>query len=192
MVSTVQTSAPVQPAVQGTTTWAIDPSHSLVEFGVKHMMFATVKGRFAGVRGRIDLNEADPAQSSVEVEIDAASIDTRDEKRDAHLRSADFFDAESHPVLTFKSTRVEPAGPDKLRITGDLTIRGITREVTLDATVNGRGVTPWGNEVAGYSAETQINRKDYGLGWNAALESGGVLVGDTVKISIEVEAGKQA
>jgi polyisoprenoid-binding protein YceI len=188
VVSTVQ---PSIQGVQGTTTWAIDPSHSLVEFGVKHMMFATVKGRFTGVRGTINLDEADLSRSSVRVEIDAASIDTRDERRDAHLRSGDFFDAETYPVLTFKSTRVEPAGPDRLKVTGDLTIRGVTRQVTLDATINGRGVTPWGNEVAGYSAETQINRKDYGLNWNAALESGGVLVGDTVKIALEVEAGKQ-
>jgi len=174
------------------TVWQIDPSHSLVEFGVKHMMFTTVKGRFGGVTGRIVTEGETPVRGTVEVDIDVASVDTRDEKRDAHLRSADFFDAETYPTLRFRSRRVEPAGGDRFRLIGDLTIRDATKEVVLDATFNGRGTSPWGQEVAGYSATTTINRKDYGLGWNAALEGGGVLVGDEVTISLEVEASRQA
>jgi polyisoprenoid-binding protein YceI len=173
------------------TVWQIDPSHSAVEFGVKHMMFSTVKGRFGGVSGRIVVDGDDPATGRVEVEIEAASVDTRDGKRDAHLRSADFFDAENHPSLRFRSTRIEPVGGDRFRLVGDLTIRGVTKEVVLEATFNGRGTSPWGQEVAGYSAETAINRKDYGLTWSAPLESGGVLVGDDVKISLEIEASRQ-
>jgi len=175
----------------GTTTWAIDPVHSVVEFAVRHMMVSTVKGRFTDIRGTIRLDEDQLTQSSVEAEIVAASIDTRDPKRDAHLRSADFLDVEQYPNITFKSTRVEPKGKDRARIVGNLTIRGTTKEVTLDATLNGVGKTPFGTEVAGFSAETSLNRKDWGLNWNVALETGGVLVGDTVKITIEVEAVKQ-
>jgi polyisoprenoid-binding protein YceI len=171
------------------TTWTIDPKHSLVELSVKHMMFTTVKGRFADVSGTIVVDGANPADSSVEAEIAAASIDTREEQRDAHLRSADFLEVETYPTISFKSTRVEGTkGSDQLRVVGDLTIRGVTREVVLDATLNGRGKNPWGQEVAGFTAETTINRKDFGLNWNAALETGGLLVSDTVKILIEVQA----
>ncbi len=155
------------------------------------MMVATVKGRFTGVRGQIiDVGE-DPSRSSVQVEIDAASIHTGDEKRDAHLRSADFLDVENHPTVTFKSTRVEERGKDRLRVVGDLTIRGTSREVTLDTEFQGRGKNPWGKEVAGFSAQTEINRKDFGLNWNVALETGGVLVSDRVKIALEVEVVKE-
>ena len=184
--------ASIAPQVETPTIWQIDPAHTLVEFAVKHMMFATVKGRFGGVRGTIVEDAADPSRSSVEVEIEAASIDTRDEKRDAHLRSPDFLDVESYPTITFKSSRVEHAGRDRLRVVGDLTIHGTTREVVLDTTINGRGTTPFGQEVAGFTAETTINRRDFGLNWNVALEAGGVLVGDTVKILLEVEALKQS
>ncbi|MGH2530779.1 MAG: YceI family protein [Thermomicrobiales bacterium] len=177
-----------QPTTGTQTVYAIDPAHSLVEFSVKHMMFTTVKGRFADVSGRIAADEQNPANSSVEVTIDAASVDTRQEQRDAHLRSADFFDTETYPTITFRSTRVEPTGSDELKVYGDLTIHGVTREVALDTTFNGRGVNPWGAQVVGYSAATQINRKDFGLTYNAALETGGVLVGDTVKIALEIEA----
>lgn len=170
-----------------TTTWTIDPSHSVVEFSVKHMMFATVKGRFTEVSGAINLDSENVANSSVDVTIGAASIDTRDEKRDEHLRSADFFDVETFPSLTFKSTSVEARGSD-LKVTGDLTIHGVTRQVVLDTELNGQGANPWGQQVISYSASTRINRKDYGLNWNTALESGGVLVSDEVKISIEIEA----
>ena len=177
----------------GTSTWAIDPGHTLVEFSGRHMMVTTVKGRFKDVRGTLVIDEADPARSSVEVEIGAASLDTGNEQRDNHLKSPDFLEVERYPTITFKSTRVEPGdGANRFRVIGDLTIRGVTREVVLDATFNGRGTNPWGQEVAGYSAETEINRKDYGVEWNAALEGGGFLVGETVKIALEIEAAKQA
>ena len=183
--------ASIAPQVETPTIWQIDPAHTLIEFAVKHMMFATVKGHFGSVNGTIVEDAADPSRSSVEVEIDAASIDTREEKRDAHLRSPDFLDVQNYPTITFKSSRVERAGQDRLRVVGDLTIHGTTREVVLDTTINGRGTNPFGLEVAGFTAETTINRRDFGLTWNVALEAGGVLVGDTVKILLEVEAVKQ-
>jgi polyisoprenoid-binding protein YceI len=173
------------------STWQIDPMHSLVEFAVKHMMIATVKGRFAALNGTIKLDEADLTRSSVEVTIDATSIDTREPQRDGHLRSADFLDAEQFPSITFKSSRVERLDGDRYQVTGNLTIRGVTQEVTLDATLEGRARDPWGNERTGFSARTTINRQDFGLNWNQALEAGGILVGNEVKISIEVEAVKQ-
>lgn len=190
MATTIQT--PVATSIStSASTWQIDAKHSLVEFAVKHMMFTTAKGRFSDVTGTIIDDEADPTRSSVEVEIAAASIDTRDENRDTHLRSGDFFEVDRFPTIRFKSSRVEPAGRDKLRVIGDLTIRDVTREVELDAELTGRGVNPWGQEVVGYTAETKINRKDYGLTWNAALEAGGVLVSDDVKITLEIQAAKQ-
>ncbi|MBI4410274.1 MAG: polyisoprenoid-binding protein [Gemmatimonadetes bacterium] len=174
------------------TTWQIDPAHTEAGFAVRHLMVSTVKGRFAGVTGRIVLDEANPAQSSVEVTIAAASIDTREEKRDAHLRSADFFDAEKYPALTFRSRRVEPAGEGRFRVVGDLTIKGVTREVVLRVEDGGRAQDPWGGERIGYSAETKIDRRDFGLTWNQALETGGVVVGNEVRILLEVEAVRQA
>ncbi len=176
----------------GETRWAVDPTHSAVEFAVKHMMFATVKGRFSDISGTIAVDAADLGRSSVQVTIGAASIDTHDEKRDAHLRSPEFLDAEQYPTLSFTSTRVEAMGNDRYRVTGDLTIHGITREVTLDTTFNGEGVNPWGQSVRGYSAEATINRKDFGLNWNVGLEAGGVLVGENVKLALDVEASKEA
>lgn len=173
------------------TTWNIDASHSLAEFAVKHMMVSTVKGRFAEIAGTIAFDEADITRSSADVTINVASIDTRDEKRDAHLKSADFFDAETFPTITFKSTGIVARGRDKFEVTGDLTIKDVTKPVVLEAEFGGRGATPWGSEVIAFSAETSINRKEFGLGWNVALEAGGVLVGDKVKISIETEAIKQ-
>jgi polyisoprenoid-binding protein YceI len=170
-----------------TTVWTIDPAHSVVEFSVKHMVFATAKGRFAEFTGTIELDNEHIENSSASVEIQAASVDTHDEKRNGHLKSADFFDVETYPTLTFTSTGVKAHGDD-LKITGDLTIRGVTHQVVLDAEFNGQGVNPWGQQVISYSAKTKINRKDYGLNWNAALESGGVLVSDEVKIAIEIEA----
>lgn len=175
------------------TTWTIDPSHSLVEFSAKHMMFTTVKGRFTGVRGSIAADESNPANSSVEVTIDAASLTSGDEKRDGHLKSPDFLDVATYPEITFKSTRVQPlddAG-DKLRVVGDLAVHGVTKEVVLDTEKTGVGKTPFGTEVAGFSATTSLNRKDWGLNWNVALEAGGVLVGETVKLALEIEAVKQ-
>lgn len=180
----VATAAPTQ------VVWQIDPSHSLVEFSVKHMMFATVKGRFARFTGQIVTGE-DPTVGSVEVAIDADSVDTRDEGRDNHLRTNDFFGAGDHPQIVFRSTRVEPTGPETFKVHGELTIRDVTRPVVLDATFNGQGVNPWGATVAGYSATATIDRDDFGVNWNAALETGGVLVGRDVKIHLEVEATRQ-
>jgi len=173
------------------TAWQIDPKHTTVGFSVKHMMFATVKGRFAGVSGTIVLDEANPARSSVEVEVDAASVDTREEQRDGHLRSPDFFHAEQHPTITFRSTRVEPTSANAAEVHGDLTIRGVTRPIVFDATLLGRAKNPWGQEVAGFEVRGKVNRKEFGLNWNAALETGGFLVGDEVNLEIDVEAVRQ-
>ena len=182
----------VAQAVGDATTWTIDPKHTHVEFAVKHLMISTVKGRFADVEGTVVIDEANPENSRVEARIAAASIDTREPQRDAHLRSADFLDADNHPYLTFVSRRVEPKGDDEFVAHGDLTIRGVTLPVALEGEYLGRNKSPFGTTVAGFSAKTRINRKDFGLNWNAALETGGVLVGDEVKINLEVEVVQQA
>ena len=172
-------------------TYAIDASHSSVEFAVKHMMITTVKGRVAALRGTIALDEANPAASTVEVEFDAASIDTRAEQRDEHLRSPEFLDVAAFPTIRFVSRRLEDVGPvegSSFRVTGDLTIRGTTREVTLDAVYQGRGRDPWGGERVSFAAETTIDRREFGLVWNQALESGGVLVSTDVKVVIDIQA----
>jgi polyisoprenoid-binding protein YceI len=173
-------------------TWTIDPSHSEVGFVVRHMMVSKVKGRFAKVQGTITVAE-DVLNSSVEATIDAASIDTRDENRDNHLRSADFFEVEAHPTLTFRSTGIRRDGDDFV-LDGDLTIRGVTRPVSLELEFNGVQPNPLaeGNPAAGFSAHTEISRKDFGLEWNVALETGGVLVADKIKIVLEIEAGLAA
>lgn len=173
--------------------WEIDPAHTLVEFSTKHMMITRVKGRFGEVSGRIEMNEDDFSSSSVDVELVADSIDTRSEQRDGHLRSADFLDVENNPVVRFRSTRVEGKpvrDGDRFRVIGDLTIRGVTREVTLDAVFEGRGKDPWGGRRASFSAETKIDRREFGLVWNQALETGGVLVANDVRILIEAQAVK--
>jgi len=178
-----------------TTTWKIDPAHTLVEFTAKHMMITNVRGRFANVEGSIRVDEANPNDSSVTVELEAASIDTRVEQRDQHLRSADFLDAEQFPKVTFRSTGVEGASfqpGESFRVTGDLTIRGTTRKVVLDATFDGRGRDPWGGERVSFSADAKIDRRDFGLTWNTALETGGVLVGNELKIHIEAQAVLEA
>lgn len=172
--------------------WQIDPTHTSVEFAVRHLMVTTVKGTFRKVSGTIDFDEADFARSSVEVAIDAASIDTGEPKRDGHLRSPDFLDVENFPVITFRSRRIEPKGNGHHRIVGDLTIRGVTREVVLEAAYAGQQKDPWGNLRAGFSATTVINRDEYGAAWNVPLEAGGVVVGEQVRISLDVEAIKQA
>lgn len=172
------------------TTWRIDPAHTHVEFAVKHMMIATVKGRFAEVSGTVKLSGDDQRPLSAEIEIEAASLDTREPDRDTHLRSADFLEVETFPKITFRSTEVEAVDDTHLRLTGDLTIHGITREVTLDGTDEGRGKDPWGGERAGFSAVTKVDRRDFDLTWNQALETGGILVGNEVRISLEVEAVK--
>ena len=169
------------------TTWKIDPVHSHIEFSVKHLMITTVKGRFTGVEGIVVIDEADFSKSAVDVSIDASSIDTREPQRDGHLRSADFLDVEKFPRLTFKSTRVGDRKGDEFTLTGNLTIHGVTREVVLHVTAEGRSKDPWGGERAGFSATTKLNRKDYGLTWNQALETGGVLVGEDVKVNLELQ-----
>ncbi len=168
------------------STWAIDPAHTTIEFAVKHLMISTVRGRFGDLSGTIQLDDERPEHSSIAVTINVASIDTRQEDRDAHLRSADFFDVEHFPVMQFRSTRIERTG-DAFRVEGDLTIRGVTRPVTLSVTEEGRAKDPWGGSRVGYSASTRINRRDFGLTWNQALETGGFVVGDEVKISADVE-----
>lgn len=176
----------------GAQTWVIDPAHTSVEFSVRHMMFATVRGHFGKVEGKIRLDEQDPSHSMVEVEIDTASIDTRQQDRDQHLRSADFFDVENHPRMTFKSTQVERVSDNEYRVTGDLTMRGVTREVQLDVTETGRGKDPWGGERIGFSASGKLDRTEYGLKWNQALEAGGVLVSNEVRIQIDAQAVSEA
>jgi polyisoprenoid-binding protein YceI len=171
-----------------TTTWNIDPVHSAVEFKVRHMMISHVKGHFTKLSGVMTLDEADITKSRVDVSIDAASIDTRDPQRDAHLKSADFFDVEKFPALAFKSTRVTRVGDGELSVAGDLTIHGVTRPVVLAV----EGPTPpakdpWGFVRVGLSATTKINRKDFGLTWNSTLESGGILVGEEVAINLDVQ-----
>jgi polyisoprenoid-binding protein YceI len=171
-----------------TTTWNIDPAHSVAEFKVKHMMISNVKGQFGKVRGTLTLDESDPTKSKATASIEASSIETRDAQRDAHLKSADFLHVEKFPSLSFTSTRISLVRDGELAVEGDLTIRGVTRKVLF----NVEGPTPptkdpWGNTRVGVSATTKINRKDYGLTWNAALETGGILVGDEVTITLEVE-----
>jgi polyisoprenoid-binding protein YceI len=181
----------VSEQVSARTRWNFDPSHTLVEFSVKHMMITTVKGRFERVDGAIVIDLDDPARSSVEAKIDASSVTTSLEQRDGHLRSADFFDVENHPSLTFVSKRVEGVHGeigDRFTVVGDLTIRGITREVAMDVTFEGTGNDPWGGERASFSASTTIDRREFGLTWNQGLEAGGVLVSNQVRISLEVQA----
>lgn len=173
------------------TVWTLDPAHSQVEFSVKHMMFTTVRGEFAEVEGKVRMDPDGSEPAFVRVEIATPSIDTRNEDRDGHLRSADFLDVENHPVMSFESRRVvgDPTETGKsFEIVGDLTIRGTTREVVLNARFEGTGADPWGGTRAGFSAETTIDRRDFGLTWNQALETGGVLVGQEVKIRLEVQA----
>jgi polyisoprenoid-binding protein YceI len=171
-----------------TATWNIDPVHSVAEFKVKHMMISNVKGQFGAIQGVLTRDEADPANSHVEASIDAASINTRDPQRDAHLKSPDFLDVEKFPALTFKSTKITRRSDGELAMTGDLTIHGVTRSVVF----NVEGPTepakdPWGGTRMGLSATAKINRKDFGLTWNTKLETGGILVGDEVTLGLEVQ-----
>jgi polyisoprenoid-binding protein YceI len=174
-----------------TTTYAIDASHSLAEFAIKHMMISAVKGTFSDISGEVVIDEEDFANSSVSVDIETASISTRDQKRDDHLRSADFFDAETYPTMHFESTAVRPIDSERFTLVGNLTINGATRPVEIRAKRTGAGVTPWGQHIVGFEGDTVISRKDFGLTWNVALEAGGFLVGDEVKIHLEIEAARQ-
>ena len=176
-----------QPSEQ-TSTWDVDPVHSSAEFKVKHMMISNVRGHFSKVSGVLTLDDSDVTKSKVETSIEAASIDTRDEQRDTHLKSADFLDVENHPWLTFVSTRINDLGIGELSVEGDLTIRGVTRPVTFSVEGPTPPTTdPWGNVRIAISATTKINRKDFGLTWNTALETGGILVGDEVTINLDTE-----
>jgi len=184
----MSTQAIPQTATTTTSTWNIDPAHTVAEFKVKHMMISNVKGQFAKVSGALTLNEADLTKSKVQATIEVNSLETRDPQRDAHLKSADFFDVEKFPTLSFTSTGVKAKGEGELAVEGDLTIHGVTRK----ATFNVEGPTPaakdpWGNMRVAIAATTKINRKDYGLTWNSTLETGGILVGEEVTISLEVQ-----
>jgi polyisoprenoid-binding protein YceI len=181
------------PAIPAVTTWNIDPVHSVVEFKVKHMMISNVKGQFTGVTGTLSLHEADLTQSSVEAAIEIASIHTRDEGRDAHLKGADFFDAEQFPTMQLKSTHIAVQADGELVVTGDLTIKGVTR--TVKFVVEGptpAAKDPWGNTRIGVAATTKINRKEFGLTWNAALETGGLMVGEEISITLDLQFVKAA
>jgi polyisoprenoid-binding protein YceI len=173
------------------TVWAFDPAHTSIEFKVKHMMVTTVKGHFNEVTGHIIGNIEDPTNAEIDVEINAASVNTRNDQRDAHLRSADFLEVETYPKILYKSTRIERVGEDRFKVYGDLTIHGVTREIDLDGTFNGHRQTPYGTDVVGLSAEGSLNRKDFGLTYNMALEAGGWVVGDNLKLDFEIEAIKQ-
>ena len=169
-------------------TWALDPAHSSADFKVRHMMISNVKGSFSGLAGTLTEHTADSTLSSIQAAIDVPTVNTGDAQRDAHLKSADFFDAEKFPQMTFKSTAVEPKGEAEYLVTGDLTIHGVTKPVTF--AVEGPtapGKDPWGNTRIGISAVTKINRKDFGLNWNAALETGGILVGEEVHITLDLQ-----
>jgi polyisoprenoid-binding protein YceI len=174
------------------TKWAVDTMHSSIDFSIRHMMIAKVKGSFNQFEASIEADPKDLTTADIAFSVDVASVDTRNADRDAHLRSADFFDVENHPKMTFRATKIERTGDGEYEVTGDLTIRGVTRSETFKVTFEGAGKDPWGNYKAGFSAEGTIKRSDYGLTWNAALETGGVLVGDEVKIHLEIEAAEQA
>ena len=186
----MQTSTTTRPELR--TRWRIDPSHSLVEFAVRHLAVATVKGRLRIASGTIVYDEGTPEDSSVEVTIDARTVDTQEVHRDADLRSANFLDVDRYPEIAFHSTAVEPAADDRARILGVLAMHGVKRAIALDARLTGHGRRSDGGEVIGFEARTTINRKEFGLAWNAVLETGGLVVGDEIKIEIDVEAVRDA
>jgi len=180
------------PAVATAATWDLDPAHSSVQFSVRHLMVSNVRGEFGKLSGNVQGDEADPTHAKLEAEIDAASVNTRIEKRDTHLRSADFLDVAKYPKITFVSTKIEPGSAGHVKVSGDLTLHGVTRPVVLDV----EGPTPemkdpWGKTRAGAQATTKINRKDFGIAWNQTLDAGGVAVGDELTITIDVEATKR-
>jgi len=173
-------------------SWQIDTAHSQIQFTVRHLMISKVRGSFEKFSGMVALDESAPANTTVDVQIETGSVNTREPQRDGHLRSPDFFNSEAFPLMTFKSKRVDVVDGHHAKLIGDLTIRDVTREVTLDAEYLGQAKSPWGTTSAGFTATTKINRKDWNLTWNQALETGGVLVGEEVEISIELELVKQA
>ena len=176
------------PVMASASTWNIDPDHSNIGFKVRHLMVSNVRGSFEKNSGVVDINDKDITKSKVQVSIDTASVNTNVKKRDEHLRSADFFDVSKYPTMTFVSKKVAKAGKDKLKVTGDLTLHGVTKEVVLDVEGPSKeSKDPWGNIRSGATASTKIDRKDFGLVWNKALETGGVVVGDEVTISLEIE-----
>ena len=171
-----------------TTTWKLDPAHSGAEFKVKHMMISNVKGSFSGLTGALTEDTLDASKSAVEASIPVSTVSTGDPQRDTHLKSADFFDVEKYPEMTFKSTSVQKKGGDEFAVTGDLAIHGVTKAVTFAVEgPSAPGKDPWGNTRIGLAATTKINRKDFGLAWNAALETGGILVGEDVQITLELQ-----
>lgn len=172
-------------------SWQLDPVHSRVSFIARHMMISKVRGNFEKFSGTVEFDESNPVNSNVDVEVDVTSISTGEEQRDGHLLSPDFFDVENYPVMQFKSKRVEQIGENSGRLIGDLTIRDVTKEVALDVEYGGQARSPWGTVSAGFEASASINRKDWGLAWNQVLETGGVLVGDKIDITIEAELVKQ-
>jgi len=179
------------PALAVTSTWNIDPSHTAATFAVKHLMISTVRGEFSKVTGTLQFDDADITKSTVNVTIDTTTVNTREPNRDADLRSDHFLDVKEYPTMTFKSKKVEKAGDGKLKITGDLTIRGVTKEVVLDVDGPTAAVKdPWGNQRMAISATTKINRQDFGVKWNANMDGGGVVVGDDVNITIDAEVIK--
>jgi polyisoprenoid-binding protein YceI len=181
------------PALAGATTWDIDPAHSSIEFSVKHMMVSTVKGQFEKLSGKLELDDKDVTKSTVEVTIDLASVNTREPKRDGHLKSPDFFDVSKYPTATFKSTKVQKAGKNKLRVTGELDLHGVTKPVVLE--VEGPSEpnkTPYGTTVRGVHATAKLDRKDFGIGWNKVLDNGGVLVGNEVTLEMNAELSERA
>jgi len=180
------------PACAGAATWEVDPGHSSVGFAVRHLMISSVRGEFHTFTGKAVGDPANPAGATIEATVDAASIDTRNEKRDQHLKSPDFFDVEKFPKMVFKSKKIEKTGDGKARVTGDLTLHGVTKEIVLDVEGPTPTITdPWGNVKAGAHATGKIDRKDFGLVWNKALDGGGVMVGDEIEITIDVEAAKK-
>ena len=186
------TTSPAPAETAGAHRYEIDSSHSSASFKVRHLMVSNVRGEFRSVAGSVVIDEVDVTRSTVDVTIDATSIDTHDEKRDQHLRSADFFDVATYPTLTFKSKRVQAGKGGGLFVTGDLSLHGVTREVTLDVEpLSPEVADPWGNIKRGASARTRLNRKDFGLVWNATLDGGGVLVGEEMSVTIEVELGRR-
>lgn len=174
------------------TKWTVDSSHSSLDFSVKHMMVSKTKGTFHNFEATIEANPDDLTTANIEFVVDMTSVDTRNERRDNHLRSEDFFNTEQHPKMTFKATHIERTSNDEYKVTGNLTICGMTNTETFSVTSEGQGIDPWGNEVAGFSGEGKIDRGNYGLTYNAVLETGGVVVGDEIKISVEIEAQKAA